>query len=93
MGVPVVSLAGESAVSRAGLSQLSNLGLRELVALSDDEYVQIAVRLAGDFARLTELRSTLRARTENSLLMDAPRFARGIENAYRSMWREWCAQA
>src|SRR6185437_3637656 len=32
MGVPVVTLAGQSAVSRAGLSQLSNLGLGELVA-------------------------------------------------------------
>ena len=32
--VPVVSLAGKSAVSRAGWSQLSNLGLPELVATS-----------------------------------------------------------
>jgi predicted O-linked N-acetylglucosamine transferase (SPINDLY family) len=90
MGVPVVSLAGESAVSRAGLSQLSNLGLQELVAFSQDEYVQIATRLAGDLSRLRELRAALRSRMEFSVLMDAPRFARGIESAYRAMWRVWC---
>jgi predicted O-linked N-acetylglucosamine transferase (SPINDLY family) len=26
-----------------------------------------------------------------SPLMDAPRFARNIEAAYRQMWRNWCA--
>jgi len=31
----------------------------------------------------------LRARMKNSPLMDAPRFARNIEEAYRSIWRAW----
>ena len=92
MGVPVVSLAGESSVSRAGLSQLSNLGLPELVASSSGEFVFTAKRLAGDLSRLTELRRTLRARMEASVLMDATCFTRGIEAAYRAMWREWCAK-
>jgi predicted O-linked N-acetylglucosamine transferase (SPINDLY family) len=92
MGVPVVSLAGEQIVSRAGLSQLSNLGLRELVAFSEEEYVRIAAELAGDVSRLGELRATLRSRLEKSVLMDGERFARGIEGAYREMWREWCGE-
>jgi protein O-GlcNAc transferase len=91
MGVPVVSLAGETPVSRAGLSQLSNLGLPELVAHSEGDYVRIAVELAGDIPRLAKLRSTLRGRMENSVLMDAPRFTRQVEQAYRSMWKRWCA--
>ena len=90
MGVPVVSLAGESAVSRAGLSQLTNLGLPEFVAHAENEYVAIATELAGDLPRLAELRETLRPRMEASVLMDAVRFTRGIENAYRKMWRRWC---
>jgi predicted O-linked N-acetylglucosamine transferase (SPINDLY family) len=92
MGVPVVSLAGKTSVSRAGLSILSNLGLPELVAFTEDDYVEIAVRLANNLPRLAELRATLRARVEASVLMDAPRFARQIEDAYRAMWRQWCAE-
>jgi len=90
MGVPVVSLAGEQIVSRAGLSQLSNLGLPELVAFTEEEYVNIAVELARDIPRLEALRVTLRSRMEASVLMDGERFARGIEGAYRTMWRRWC---
>jgi protein O-GlcNAc transferase len=89
MGVPVVSLAGDTPVSRAGLSQLTNVGLPELVAHLEDDYVKIAVELAGDFARLMELRSTLRDRMRASILMDPPRFARQVEQAYRVMWQEW----
>lgn len=90
MGVPVVTRVGRTVVGRAGYSQLTNLGLTELVAWSDDEFVSIAAGLAGDRARLTQLRATLRSRMEASPLMDAPRFARNIEAAFRAMWRRWC---
>lgn len=69
---------------------LVNLELTELIARSADDYVQIAAQLAADLPRLTHLRANLRSRMEASVLMDAPRFARGIESAFRAMWREWC---
>jgi predicted O-linked N-acetylglucosamine transferase (SPINDLY family) len=89
MGVPVVSLAGKTRVSRAGLSQLTNLGLPELAAHSEEDYVKIAVELTRDRTRLTQLRSTLRDRMKTSVLMDAPRFTRQVEQAYREMWQAW----
>ena len=52
MGVPVVSLAGQTAVGRGGVSILSNLGLPELVAQNPEQYVRIAVELAHDLSRL-----------------------------------------
>jgi len=91
MGVPLVSLAGQRAVGRGGLSILSNLGLSELVATDAQQYVKIAVELAGDLGRLSELRRTLRQRMLSSPLMDAKRFAANMESAYRQMWRDWCA--
>jgi predicted O-linked N-acetylglucosamine transferase (SPINDLY family) len=86
MGVPVVSLAGATAVSRAGLSILSQIGFAELVARAPDEYLAIATRLAGDAPRLAELRLTLRERMRGSPLMDAPGFARDVERAFLEMW-------
>jgi predicted O-linked N-acetylglucosamine transferase (SPINDLY family) len=93
MGVPVITLVGQTAVARAGWSQLSNLGLTELAANTPEQFVRIAVELAGDLPRLKELRATLRERMERSPLMDAPKFARSIEAAYRQMWRTWCEPA
>jgi protein O-GlcNAc transferase len=91
MGVPVVTLAGRTAVGRGGASVLHNIGLPELVAQTPQEYIRIATGLASDLPRLAELRRTLRPRMQASPLMDAPRFARNVEAAYRQMWRNWCA--
>jgi len=90
MGVPVVSLSGKTAVGRAGHSILTNVGVPELIAETPEEYVQIAVKLAGDLPRLKELRSSLRRRMEESPLMGAKSFAREVELIYRDIWRKWC---
>jgi predicted O-linked N-acetylglucosamine transferase (SPINDLY family) len=91
MGVPVVTCAGPSHVSRVGVSLLSNVGLPELIAKNPDKYVSIATTLAADLPRLADWRNQLRPRLQSSPLMDAPRFARDIQAAYRSMWQTWCA--
>ena len=90
MGVPVTTLAGKTAVGRGGVSILSNLNLTELVAESEEQYVRIAADLANDLSRLSELRSTLRSRMDQSVLTDAARFAKGMEAAYRQAWSVRC---
>ncbi len=91
MGVPVISLIGQTAVGRGGVSVLHNIGLPELIAESTQQYVRIANDLACDPARLSELRQGMRERMRASPLMDSARFARSVEAAYRQMWRTWCA--
>lgn len=90
MGVPFISLAGNSFTSRLGVSILHNGGLGELVAATQDDYVAIASALALDTARLDAMRDGLRERIAASALMDVPRFTRHLEQAYRDMWRLWC---
>ena len=92
MGVPVVSLAGKTAAGRAGLSLLSTAGLSELAARTPEEFVRVLERLASDRTALAKMREELRPRMEAFPLMDAPRFARNIETAFRTMWQRWCAQ-
>jgi predicted O-linked N-acetylglucosamine transferase (SPINDLY family) len=91
MGVPTITRVGETSVGRGGLSQLFQLELLELAADSDLGFVAAAVALARDFPRLAALRQELRARLEASPLMDAGRFARSIEAAYRAVWSDYCA--
>ncbi|SVC76028.1 uncharacterized protein METZ01_LOCUS328882, partial [marine metagenome] len=92
MGVPVVSLVGDTFFGRTAGSILHHVGLGELVVETPEAYVACARELAGDLTRLGTLRTTLRERIANSPLCDAPTYARNVETAYRDMWRTWCTQ-
>ncbi|HWA39923.1 MAG TPA: tetratricopeptide repeat protein [Burkholderiales bacterium] len=85
MGVPVVTLRGNSHVSRVGASLLEHAGLPELVGASREHYLEIAQSLAADLPRLREMRRTLRERLKASKVMDRAGFARSVEAAYRAM--------
>ena len=91
MGVPVITLAGKTHASRVGVSLLHAAGLPDLVAHDEDDYVRIAAALAAYMPRLSTLRATLREKVKAAPLMDAARFARNVEAAYRGVWRAWCA--
>jgi protein O-GlcNAc transferase len=93
MGVPVISLEGNTHASRVGASLLSHIGIPDLIAKAADEYVAIAVNLADDTQRLQRLRVNLRDMMMHSPLTDAKRFVINLENAYRSIWGEWCGKA
>ena len=86
-GCPMVSLIGETFASRVAASLLANAGLESLVAHSHAEYEALALDLARDRPRLEALRLRLREQRDALPLFDSPRFARALENAYRTMWQ------
>ncbi len=90
MGVPVVTLIGETSVARSGYALLKGIGLEELAARDEKEYVAIATALAQDLDRLDALRGGMRARIAASPLRDEAGLTRDLEAAYRAMWRAWC---
>jgi predicted O-linked N-acetylglucosamine transferase (SPINDLY family) len=85
-GCPVLTLAGKTFISRVAGSLLTAIGLPELVTTSLEDYQALALRLARDAEPLTGLRARLEANRKTSRLFDAGRFARSIEEAYRTMW-------
>jgi predicted O-linked N-acetylglucosamine transferase (SPINDLY family) len=87
MGVPTLTLAGETLVSRQGASLLASAGLSDWIAEDEAAYVMRAVDFASDLDRLGRLRSRLREQVAASPLCDAPRFARNFEEALLGMWR------
>ena len=90
MGVPVVTLAGNSVVSRQSVSILTNLGLDDLVFPDVESYVAGAVALALDTPRITNLRGIIRPKMSRSPLCDAEQFTQDLEMLYRRMWQAWC---
>ena len=91
MGVPTVSLAGETNVSRMGLDILSRVGLEVFVASSGSEYVAKAVAFARQIESLERIRLALRERMLQSPLCAPRRMGQEMEAAFRQMWRRWCA--
>jgi predicted O-linked N-acetylglucosamine transferase (SPINDLY family) len=91
-GLPVVAKqGGETFCSRLGCSVLAQMGLSKLIARDEDEYIRIAVESTSAVQKLADLRQSLRQRLEQSPMRDFAGFSRGLELAYRSMWKEWCA--
>ena len=90
MGVPVITLAGDTLLARMGVTCVGNAGLGEFVAASPDEYVAIARRCTQDLPRLAQVRAQMRGRMLQTTLCDGAAFTRDLEFAYRRVWRRWC---
>jgi len=91
MGVPVVSLAGETAFSRNSVGPLMETGLGHLVAKSPAEYLREAAHLAADLQCLVKMRQQLRQRMMDSPLVAQKQFTLNMETAYRHFWRAYCS--
>lgn len=91
MGVPVITLAGETSVSRQGAAILGGIGLNECIAGNAEDYVAKALELASDLPRLAALRAGLRQRM--AVNTDGATQARDLEAIYRQWWAKWCGAA
>jgi predicted O-linked N-acetylglucosamine transferase (SPINDLY family) len=92
MGVPVITLAGQTHVSRVGVSLLNAVGLSELIATNPDEYVALAVRLSSNLEDLAQLRAELRNRMADSYLCNPLAHTQDIEAAYQEVWQRYCSK-
>lgn len=89
MGVPVISLAGQTHVARVGASLLSAVGRPEWVAASGADFVAAAQSWAADADGLARTRQTVRKEVARSPLCDGPRLTRALEAAYTKAFASW----
>ncbi|MDO8948683.1 MAG: tetratricopeptide repeat protein [Desulfocapsaceae bacterium] len=88
MGIPTLTLAGNSLLSRQGASLLTAASLNEWVTTSKQDYIEKAIALTNNLDKLTNLRTGLRTQVLASPLFDAKRFARNFEEALWGMWQK-----
>ena len=84
MGVPVVTLKGDSHGTRFGCSILANLGLEDLAVADAASYVEKAAALAEDTELLAALHRNLRPMMEKSPLMDGASYVAALEVGYEA---------
>lgn len=92
MGVPVVTLGvgaqhGDHA-NNVGVSLLTSIGHQDLIAYSEQDYLDIAVRLASNPNQLADMRRKLRSQMMASALGDAARYVANAEAMLFGMWKE-----
>lgn len=85
-GVPLVTLKGQTFASRVAASLLTAAGAPELITADHQAFVDLALRLLRDPARLTAVRKTLASSRLAAPLFDTVRFTRDLERLYARMW-------
>jgi predicted O-linked N-acetylglucosamine transferase (SPINDLY family) len=92
MGVPTVTLLGNRHAGRMVASVLTRVGLEDWIAKDAGEYLAIAAKFSNSLDDLAALRRQLRERMLASPLGQGAAFCRTLADAYRDMWRRWCAK-
>ena len=84
-GVPVLTLMGQSFASRVAASLLNAIGLPELITNTQEEYEALAIDLAMNPQKLTDIKLKLAKNRLTAPLFDTPLFTKNLEAAYIKM--------
>lgn len=90
MGVPTLTLAGDTAAGRSGAGILGHVGLEAFIAHNEADFVKKGVYWSENLDELSTIRAELRARLADSSVGHPEWIAAGVEHALRIMWERWC---
>ncbi len=82
VGIPVVTLKGQSFASRVASSLLNCLDLNELITDNENEYQKVAIKLAENNSLLQEIKRKINHNVSTKPLFDTKLFTQHLENAY-----------
>ena len=94
MGLPTLTMPGETISSKGTTRVNMALGLYEYIAANEDDFVQKAVDIANNIDKLRYYRVNLRKILKESYLFNEFRpYVEHIEQAYKRAWNEFCDKA
>jgi len=88
-GVPVLTRTGQSFASRVAASLLNAIRLPELITNTQKEYEALAIELAMNPEKLTDIKLKLDNNRLTTPLFDTPLFAKHLETAYIKMMERY----
>ncbi|MEH0832408.1 methyltransferase regulatory domain-containing protein [Pectobacterium cacticida] len=91
MGVPTLTLAGETYAARQGVVNLGQAGLNEFIAGSEADYIDKAISWNNRLDELNQIRHSLRKKMEHDVGADNVTAATYFEQALRMVWKAYCA--
>ena len=91
VGVPVLTLIGQSFASRVAASLLNAIGLPELIANTQEEYEALAIELGLNPKKLAGIKLKLAKNRLTNPLFDTRLFTKNLEAAYIKMYEQYQA--
>ena len=88
-GLPLITLSGQSFASRVSASLLVSLDLNELITDNQDDYVNLAVKLAKNNKLLNKIRIKLKENIKNKSLFNSKLFTENIEIAFEKVYKNY----
>lgn len=91
MGVPVITMKGDSFLSNNGATILKNSNFNNFIAYTKQEYADIAISLYNKRESLNkESKEKIRKKFMSSSILDGKLFADEFEKKLYKVWGEWC---
>jgi predicted O-linked N-acetylglucosamine transferase (SPINDLY family) len=90
MGIPTLSLLGDTLAGRVGAGILAQVGLDAFIAGDAADFVSKGLFWAGHLTELSEIRTGLRERFKQSAIGQPAVVTAGLAQALRTMWQRWC---
>ncbi len=82
MGVPIITLKGNSFQSRVGASILNCIAMKELVTNNKKDYQNLAIELGKNSEKFNKLKESLKNSVKTSPLFDSDKFTKNLEELY-----------
>ena len=89
MGLPVLTLEGNSFNSKEAASIIRALNLPELITTSEEEYESLAIELASEPKKLKIIKDKLLINLSIAPLYDTPLFTKNLESAYTQIYQRY----
>ncbi|WP_168224710.1 tetratricopeptide repeat protein [Rhodoferax aquaticus] len=93
MGVPTLTLFGDTLTRRLGLCILTHYGCEQFAADNEQHFVEKGVYWSEHLHELAAVRASLaeKVRLHQEAQVQQQRMVDGISRAFRTMWKRWCA--
>lgn len=88
MGLPLITIEGETFASRVSSSILKQVNLEELIVSNIQNYKKIAIKFGKNKDDLENIKKKLSVSIKKTLLFDSKRFTKNLENIYIKVIKE-----
>lgn len=90
MGVPTLTITGQTPAGRQGVSILLPVGLEAFVTNDKDDFIKKGLMWAENLTELAGIRKGLRTRCANTPCRDPQVITDSLAKAFQIMWQRWC---